>query len=193
MDPNIRLPIDRLPSDIIEYITSYLDNKDYFSCLCSSKIFNLKDLNKVTVHNYLYRKYKNEDIDDLSRLGDLKGVQFLTSTGNFACTDAMDNAAANGHLEIVKWLHENRKDIKGFACTTNAMDYAALNGYLETVKWLHENGYACTTDAMNWAAARGHLEIVKFLHENRKEGFTRYAIIWAENNYHLETVKFLKR
>lgn len=25
-------------------------------------------------------------------------------------TSAMDLAAANGHLEVVKWLHENRKE-----------------------------------------------------------------------------------
>src|SRR3989344_4330254 len=173
-----KLPIDRLPSDIIEYITSYLDNKDYISCLLSSRIFNLKDLNKVTVHNYLYRKYKNEDIDDLSRLGDLKGVQFLTSIGSYTC-DAINYAVANGHLEIVKWLHENRKDIKSFTLGTcggvqRAMDRAAERGHLETIKWLHENRndigtYGCTTYAMNNASANGHLEIVKFLYENRKD------------------------
>ena len=32
--------------------------------------------------------------------------------------DAMDNAARQGYLEIVKYLHENRME----GCTTNAMD-----------------------------------------------------------------------
>jgi hypothetical protein len=46
-----------------------------------------------------------------------------------------DWAAKNGHLEFVKWLHENRAE----GCSTWAMDGAADNGHLEIVKWLHEN------------------------------------------------------
>jgi|SRR5215217_1642274 len=47
-----------------------------------------------------------------------------------------DWAAYNGHLEVVKWLHENRTE--GW-CTKDAMDCAARGGHLEIVKWLHEN------------------------------------------------------
>ena len=39
------------------------------------------------------------------------------------------------HLEVVKWLHENRTE----GCSTYVMNYAAENGHLEVVKWLHEN------------------------------------------------------
>lgn len=34
---------------------------------------------------------------------------------------AMDLAARHGHLDVVKWLHENRSE----GCTTDAMDLAA--------------------------------------------------------------------
>jgi len=44
-------------------------------------------------------------------------------------------AAKNGHLEVVKWLHENRKE----GSTTKAMDFAAEYGHLEILKFLHEN------------------------------------------------------
>lgn len=37
----------------------------------------------------------------------------------------MDGAAANGHLEVVRWLHNNRLE----GCTTKAMEGAALNGH----------------------------------------------------------------
>lgn len=47
----------------------------------------------------------------------------------------MDLAAANGYLNIVKWLHENRTE----GCTVFAMNHAACCGYLDIVKWLHEN------------------------------------------------------
>jgi len=99
----------------------------------------------------------------------------------------MNLAASNGHLEVVKWLHENRKE----DCTTSAMDWAASDGHLEVVKWLHENRKeGCTTNAMDWAAKNGHLEIVKWLHYNRKEGCTKDAMNWAAYSY-LEIVKWL--
>lgn len=46
-----------------------------------------------------------------------------------------DHAAAGGHLETVKWLHENRRE----GCTRYALTDAAGNGHMETVQWLHRN------------------------------------------------------
>ncbi|ETI33260.1 hypothetical protein F441_19917 [Phytophthora nicotianae CJ01A1] len=78
----------------------------------------------------------------------------------------MDEAAANGHLQVVKWLHENRGD----GCTTQAMDCAAANGHLDTIQWLHSNRTeGCSKDAPIWAAEVGHFE-VKWLLMNRSEG-----------------------
>ena len=69
-------------------------------------------------------------------------------------------AAKYGHLDVVKWLHENRTE----GCSVAAMDWAAKNGHLEVVKWLHVNRTeGCTEDAMDCAAENGHLEVVKFL------------------------------
>jgi len=77
----------------------------------------------------------------------------------------LDWVASYGHLEIVKWLHENRTE----GCTTYAMDWAAYNGHLETVKWLHENRTeGCTKYAINNATNNGHLEIVKYIRDNIK-------------------------
>jgi ankyrin repeat protein len=47
----------------------------------------------------------------------------------------MDFAAGNGHLNVVKWLHKNRKE----GCTTTAMDLAMLNEHIDIVMWLNEN------------------------------------------------------
>ncbi|KAG3144679.1 hypothetical protein PI126_g14057 [Phytophthora idaei] len=41
----------------------------------------------------------------------------------------MDEAAANGHLRVVQWLHENRDE----GCTTVATN-AASNGHLSVVQ-----------------------------------------------------------
>jgi ankyrin repeat protein len=104
-------------------------------------------------------------------------------------------AAKNGHLNVIKWLHENiSKDInyEDNLCTTWAIDWAAIYGNLDIIKFLHENRTeGCTRWAMNGAAYYGNLEIVKFLHENRTEGCTIYAMNWAAYYGHLEVVKFL--
>ncbi|KAG1710045.1 hypothetical protein DVH05_017053 [Phytophthora capsici] len=103
-------------------------------------------------------------------------------------TIAMDTAAANGHLEVVQWLHANCSE----GCTTAAMDFAAESGYLETVKWLHGNrGEGCTTKAMDRAAVNGRLEVVKWLHANRSEGCTTNAMNGAAENGHLHVIKWL--
>lgn len=39
----------------------------------------------------------------------------------------MDEAAKNGHLDVVIWLHENRQE----GCTGGAMDMAGRHGHLE--------------------------------------------------------------
>ena len=44
----------------------------------------------------------------------------------------MNMAASEGHLEILKWLHENRD--KG--CLKFGLDWAAREGHLDVVKFL---------------------------------------------------------
>jgi hypothetical protein len=102
-------------------------------------------------------------------------------------TTVMDVAAAHGHLEILKLLHEvdaaQRKKRKREErdmypnpehcrrCTTKTMDIAASNGHLDVYKWLHANGSeGCSIFAMSSAAANGYLEVMQWLHANRSEG-----------------------
>ncbi|KAE9011925.1 hypothetical protein PR003_g14271 [Phytophthora rubi] len=100
----------------------------------------------------------------------------------------MDNAAANGHLEMVKWLHE-----QSAWCTKQAMNRAAGNGHLEVVKYLDGNrSEGCTTDAMDLAAGNGHLEVVKWLHDNRSEGCTCVAMEDSVANGHLDVASWLR-
>lgn len=49
--------------------------------------------------------------------------------------NVFDWTAANGHLKVIKLLHEVNMD----GCTSRAMNWAAKDGHLETVTWLHEN------------------------------------------------------
>ncbi|KAG2884613.1 hypothetical protein PC116_g22606 [Phytophthora cactorum] len=47
----------------------------------------------------------------------------------------MDAASANGHLNVIKWLHLHHSA----SYTVAGMDGAAGNGRLDAVMWLHEN------------------------------------------------------
>jgi ankyrin repeat protein len=48
----------------------------------------------------------------------------------------MDWAAENGHLDVVRFLHDFRTE----GCTTDAMHRAAVEGHLEVVRFLQEHG-----------------------------------------------------
>jgi len=99
----------------------------------------------------------------------------------------MDNAATDGLLNIVAWLHENK-----YNCTVDAMDLAACYGHLDVVKFLHEKRLeGCTTYAMNHAAYCGHLDVVKFLHENRDEGCTQAAMDFGFHRCRIDVIKYL--
>jgi ankyrin repeat protein len=100
----------------------------------------------------------------------------------------MDDAAAYGHLHVIQYLHENRKE----GCTKYAMDSAAAYGHLPVIQYLHENRKeGCTTRAMNWAAENGHLHVIQYLHENRSEGCTTDAMNWAAARGHLDVFEYL--
>ena len=74
----------------------------------------------------------------------------------------MDWAAENGHIEIVKWLHENRTE----GCTKHAMNWAAYNGHVEIVKWLHENrNEAYIESALLISKRYNHTKIVEYLQQ----------------------------
>lgn len=47
----------------------------------------------------------------------------------------MDDAAAAGYFDILKYLHLNRKE--GMSCY--GFNYAAANGHFEVIRFLHEN------------------------------------------------------
>ncbi|GMF14438.1 unnamed protein product [Phytophthora fragariaefolia] len=106
----------------------------------------------------------------------------------WSSTEPMDDAAANGHLDVVKWLHAHRPE----GCTTNAMDCAAANGYLDVVQWLHSHRpEGCTAKAIDGAAENGHLDVIRWLFDNRSEGCTPKAIEGALSNGHLRVAGWL--
>lgn len=70
----------------------------------------------------------------------------------------LQNAAKNGHLATVKWLHEN-----GLGGDVNA-DVVSANGHLEVVQYLMQHCNAkCTSIGAVFAAQAGHFALVEWL------------------------------
>jgi ankyrin repeat protein len=112
-------------------------------------------------------------LDVAASFGQLAMVQFLHEVDNddgpeLCTTFAMNEAAANGHLEVVKWLYENRSE----GCTAVALSNAATSGHHEVAKWLIAHTYkgyhAC---AFNDSAAKGDLAMLELLHANIEETY----------------------
>ncbi|KDO18174.1 hypothetical protein SPRG_16406 [Saprolegnia parasitica CBS 223.65] len=156
-------------------------------------------------------------LDDVAIQGFLPLVQTLHERG-FACSvDAMDFAAAEGHLDVVQFLHKNRTE----GCSVYALEYAIINGHfnvvrfliehrtegashgifdgaagsagLDVVQYLHSLGtFDCTVNAVDEAVAWGNLPVVQFLLTNRDEGCTRDIVVQkALAGGHLRMAEYL--
>ncbi|EGG18678.1 hypothetical protein DFA_04174 [Cavenderia fasciculata] len=126
---------------------------------------------KVPTKNYRTIIYPDE-MDMFARLGYFDNVKDLHENSLkgievYCTTNAINWSSMNGHLNIVKYLNENRLE----GCTTDAMDNASSNGHLDIVKYLHLNRTeGCTTRAMENAIINGDLIMFVYLLENRTEG-----------------------
>ncbi|EGG18318.1 hypothetical protein DFA_03812 [Cavenderia fasciculata] len=161
-----------------------------------SIMFLTKDNNdRLDIVKFFHAQEKHQRVfmdpkvmENAAKNGLLDVVEFLHyNRTEKVSTQVMDNAAF-AHLDIVKFLHYNRTE----GATTRAMDNASSRGALEIVKFLHYNRTeGATTRAMDAASFRGALDVVKFLHFNRTEGATTRAMDAASGNNHIDVVKFL--
>lgn len=153
---------------------------------CSEKI-------RLEIYQYCHENIRDitgypQLMNEAANSGYFQIVKYLDSIGSKCTRHAMDNAARNGHLDILTFLHENRSE----GCSKYAMDLAAKFGQLECIKFLHFNRTeGCTLSAMDNAAKHGHLDVVQWLYENRTEGCSEDAIRWAAECYQVDVLKWL--
>ena len=169
--------------EITTFLASFKDGSLY-TLRCSSKLLRnainkqqQTNMNKCFQHFFIVA----------SRKGWLHVLKTIPST--FPNNKyAMDFAARNGHLHVVQWIHNNRRE----GCSKSAMDGASENGHLHIVQWLHANRKeGCTRCAMDGAARNGHLHVVQWLYTNRNEGCTKDAIDFAAAKGHNHVVQWL--
>ncbi|EFA83121.1 hypothetical protein PPL_03911 [Heterostelium album PN500] len=132
-------------------------------------------LGYLKILRYFHANFPNtncsyEAFDDAAANGHLDVLEFLNENSNVGCSiQAMNEASRNDRLDVIKWLHNNRSE----GCSKKCMDYAARNSNLHIVKWLHQNRTeGCTTDSLDHAIFNEDLEMVKWFYQNRTEGST---------------------
>jgi ankyrin repeat protein len=91
----------------------------------------------------------------------------------YGCTtNAIDLAARNGHIEVVKFLHYNRTE----GGTAHAIDYASKRGHYKIVQFLLEKrdeGFESISNAQGFTQAgydgainSRNLEVLELLSQN---------------------------
>ena len=88
-------------------------------------------------------------------------------------------AAQGGHLEVLKYLHEEVKA----PWTSGTASFAAESGHLHILEYLVERKYdEFDEDACACAAMNGHLDCLKYLHETAKAPWDEDAVRVAHEN-----------
>ncbi len=109
--------------------------------------------------------------------------EFSIGTGACAC------AARNGHLECLKYLHEEAKA----PWDSLTASWAAQNGHLHILEYLVECKHEFKLDilACQYAAMNGHLDCLKYLHETAKAPWDYQAVRETHRHKHTECLQYL--
>ncbi|CAL6273042.1 unnamed protein product [Bathycoccus prasinos] len=127
-------------------------------------------------------------INAAAEQGNLEMVKYCVASecpiDDWACAWA----ARCGHLECLKYLHEEVKAPWDFLTAT----WAAKNGHLHILEYLVEREYDEYDErACMWAAENGHLDCLKYLHETAKWPWNSQAVRRAHENNRIECLQYL--
>lgn len=162
-------------------ITEYLIREDFeMKFLELEKItdgkYKLKDNGMIKLCEKYNLDARNLNMEDalitVTINGDLEAVKLLLSTKPIiyedGCLTPIVEAAAGGHLDIVKYLLDSGYDLMEDGEGRTALFYAARYGHEEVVKYLLEIDDSMKPDdnfntPLSEAVINGHYEIVKRL------------------------------
>ena len=119
--------------------------------------------------------------------GNLEMVKYCVANKCPIGTGACANAAENGHLACLKYLHEEAKAPWDLGTAI----WAAENGHLHILQYLVEREHDQCEYACEYAAKNGHLDCLKYLHETAKAPWTSRAVRWSHENDHPECLQYL--
>ena len=155
---------------------------------------NHLDVVKLLIkHGASVKEDDSEALKIASRCGNFEVVKFLfeldPTIDDSDKEEACEQAAWNGHINIVKFFIENKVKIDKYQ-----IKYAAESGYLDVVEYLIRPEIGCSkNDALLGACQGGHLPIVKMLLNNGAD--VHYgedeAIIEASDKGNVDVVRYL--
>lgn len=163
--------------------------KNYYQYI-SGFLNNLKNkLEKYKNHSEFQKNILiNNELDDIVEGGDLNLVKMIIEKGAVNFNSALVKAARSGHLNIVKYLLEEKKVKNEYY---DPLIDAAQFGYLDIVKYLVKKGhnvdiqsYFNRTTALELTSKNNHTDVVKYLLD---QGADRNNFITSN----LNTVKYL--
>ena len=164
---------------------SWLTNEMYF---CEQ----VAKTNKLELLKWIREEKKCEwDWRTINRAafhGNLEALKYCVANKCPIGTGACANAAENGHLACLKYLHEEAKAPWDLGTAI----WAAENGHLHILQYLVERKFDQYSVYACWYAAKyGHLDCLKYLHETAKAPWDEDAIRSAHENNHPECVQYL--
>jgi hypothetical protein len=120
--------------------------------------------------------------------GNLEMVKYCVANECPMDSSACSIAAFYGHLECLKYLHEEVKAPWDWQTAA----WAAEKGHLHILEYLVERKYDIfCADACADAAKNGHLDCLKYLHETAKAPWNKVAVQWAHKRNHPECLQYL--
>jgi len=120
--------------------------------------------------------------------GNLEMVKYCVANECPMYVSACAYAASNGHLEVLKYLHEEVK-APWDSLTANC---AASSGHLHILEYLVERKYNKYNELTCADAAKfGHLDCLKYLHETAKAPWNSEAVREAHENKQPECLQYL--
>ena len=166
-------------------------SRDYDSWFCTF-CSEVAKTNKLELLEWA-REWKHCDWDSktmriAAEQGNLEMVKYCVAKkcpiNGWACAEA----AGNGHLEVLKYLHEEAK--APWNLWTAA--WAARSGHLHVLEYLVERKFEHFDRwAYRCAAKPGQLDCLKFLHETAKAPWDSEAVGIAHENKQTECVQYL--
>jgi len=191
-----------LPKELLLLIIDFLDVSSLFALnhTCKNYLQNKTiKFNLVGVNIVRLNAAKNGYLTIFKWLMPLKPPSDTKIIHSLNCKYIYTQIACeNGHLDILKYLHENEySEWYEYKCCNYVRhlniyvsSYAAENGHLNILKYLYENG--CPWDGYTCASAaeNGHLDALKYLHENGCP-WNGYVYRCAIEGGHLNTLKYL--